>query len=174
MKGQRVANSAQKQRTSSVPPRDRLDRANAGHYIHKEDNMHNKIDRRSLEFNREVLTELQNAIQHTKEAIKYLESAWGGLVIDAAFKNMAPDDNYVEDLMYALSDIQLLQYTLEGNQPGPLSNFNEVLRRWRHDRIAEPMRQATAAELSVGVGRGRGLAKGSPARRQSKSTDLSR
>ena len=102
--------------------------------------MDNKIDRKTCQFDRKVLTELQNAIQHTKEAIKTLESAWGALVVDAAFKSMAPDRDYVDDMMCALSDIQFLQYQLDGGQPGPLSNFNEVLRRWDHDRIVVPMR----------------------------------
>jgi hypothetical protein len=111
--------------------------------------MHNKIDWESREFDRKVLTELQNAIRRAEEAIKELGSAWGALVVDAAFKNMAPDGNYVDDMMCALSDIQFLQYTLHGGQPGPLSNFNEVLRRWDHNRIVVPLPRRTAPAPSI-------------------------
>jgi hypothetical protein len=94
--------------------------------------------------------------------------------VDVVFKHKAPDGNYVQDMMYAMSEIQFLQYTLEGNQPGPLSNFNEVRLRWDPDHIVVPMRQATAAESSVGVGRSRDLAKGSPGKTRKKSTGLGR
>jgi hypothetical protein len=97
--------------------------------------MRKTIDRESREFDRKILTELQSAIQRTEGAIKDLESAWGALIVDAAFRNVAPDSNYVDEMMCALSDIQFLQYKLDGHQPGSLSNFNEVLRRWDHDRI---------------------------------------
>jgi hypothetical protein len=143
MKRQSVAHA------SLYKSRDHSDRANADHHIHKETNMHNKIDWQDRKFDREVLTQLQNAIRRTDEAIKELESAWGALVVDATFKNMAPDSNYVDDMMCALSDIQFLQYKLDGGQPGPLSNFREVLLRWDHDRIVVPLPHRTAPAPSI-------------------------
>jgi hypothetical protein len=123
--------------------------ANVGHITHKEVCMRKTIDRESREFDRKILTELQSAIQRTEGAIKDLESAWGALIVDAAFRNVAPDSNYADDMMSALSDIQFLQSRLDGGQPGPLSNFNEVLRRWDHNRIVVPLPRRAAPAPSI-------------------------
>jgi hypothetical protein len=111
--------------------------------------MRNKIDWKDREFDGEVLKGLQKAIQRTKEAIKELESAWGEFVVDVAFKNTAPDGNYIDDVICALLDIQVLQNTLDGGQPGPLANFNEVLRRWDHNRIVVPLPRRLDSPASV-------------------------
>ena len=99
--------------------------------------MHKKTDRNSREFDRKVLTQFVDAIRHAEEAVKDLGSASEALVADFAFKNRAPDFEYVDDLEHAFYDIQVLQHTLDGGQ-GPLSTLRKLSNRFSHDQIVVP------------------------------------
>jgi hypothetical protein len=111
--------------------------------------MKNKIEWKNDEFDRKVLAKLVNEIDSTDEAIEKLASAWGTFIVDVVFKNTAPDGDYVNDVMLALSEIQLLQIKLHGDQPGPLSNFSEVRHRFDRNRIVVPMPRYSASLKST-------------------------